>query len=273
MDMREVGYDDRDWINLAQDRDQWRAYVRAAMNLRVPSKPFVFKKKRKEKEKRGGEGKEREGKGERKGKGRENKSGMKGNKRGMKRKGKGKERKYITVHETAESRPTSHSAECAPSIMAVDLDIRRQRVCLTWSQATKGNIEGGEFGPVLWIEFGVAQWSERLQQQQWWCWWSCGSRGGGLGVGGGGSSGSGGSGSSIIQHQIPPYCTVAVGFVVSNAGTDLDEKKESVGSLAEKKLPTEGYTRRNCEREKNSGQKKMSNNSTLRYMDHMRRLR
>ncbi|KAJ4439947.1 hypothetical protein ANN_08078 [Periplaneta americana] len=33
MDLREVGYDDRDWINLAQDRDRWRAYVRAAMNL------------------------------------------------------------------------------------------------------------------------------------------------------------------------------------------------------------------------------------------------
>ncbi|KAJ4429019.1 hypothetical protein ANN_26015 [Periplaneta americana] len=33
MDLREVGYDGRDWINLAQDRDQWRAYVRAAMNL------------------------------------------------------------------------------------------------------------------------------------------------------------------------------------------------------------------------------------------------
>ncbi|KAJ4428368.1 hypothetical protein ANN_24387 [Periplaneta americana] len=34
MDLREVGYGGRDWINLAQDRDQWRAYVRAAMNLR-----------------------------------------------------------------------------------------------------------------------------------------------------------------------------------------------------------------------------------------------
>ncbi|KAJ4431820.1 hypothetical protein ANN_20425 [Periplaneta americana] len=34
MDLREVGYDHRDWINLAQDRDRWRAYVRAAMNLR-----------------------------------------------------------------------------------------------------------------------------------------------------------------------------------------------------------------------------------------------
>ncbi|KAJ4428261.1 hypothetical protein ANN_24278 [Periplaneta americana] len=34
MDLREVGYDDRDWINLAQDRERWWAYVRAAMNLR-----------------------------------------------------------------------------------------------------------------------------------------------------------------------------------------------------------------------------------------------
>ncbi|KAJ4446915.1 hypothetical protein ANN_13616 [Periplaneta americana] len=35
MDLREVGYDDREWINLAKDRDQWRAYVRVAMNLQV----------------------------------------------------------------------------------------------------------------------------------------------------------------------------------------------------------------------------------------------
>ncbi|KAJ4444194.1 hypothetical protein ANN_05984 [Periplaneta americana] len=27
MDLREVGYDDRDWINLAQDRDRWRAFA------------------------------------------------------------------------------------------------------------------------------------------------------------------------------------------------------------------------------------------------------
>ncbi|KAJ4437782.1 hypothetical protein ANN_13720 [Periplaneta americana] len=36
MDLREVGYDGRDWIILAHDRDQWWAYVRATMNLRVP---------------------------------------------------------------------------------------------------------------------------------------------------------------------------------------------------------------------------------------------
>ncbi|KAJ4435556.1 hypothetical protein ANN_18172 [Periplaneta americana] len=41
MDLREVGYDGRDWINVAQDRDQWRAYVRAAINLRnVSTSPF-----------------------------------------------------------------------------------------------------------------------------------------------------------------------------------------------------------------------------------------
>ena len=36
MDLREVGCDPRDLIVLAEDRDQWQAYVRAVMNLRVP---------------------------------------------------------------------------------------------------------------------------------------------------------------------------------------------------------------------------------------------
>jgi hypothetical protein len=36
MDFREVGWDGMDWINLAQDRDRWRVYVNAVMNLRVP---------------------------------------------------------------------------------------------------------------------------------------------------------------------------------------------------------------------------------------------
>jgi hypothetical protein len=36
MDLREKGWNGMDWINLAQDTDQWRALVNAAMNLRVP---------------------------------------------------------------------------------------------------------------------------------------------------------------------------------------------------------------------------------------------
>ena len=36
MYLREVGCDPGEWIDLAEDRDQWRAYVRAVMNLRVP---------------------------------------------------------------------------------------------------------------------------------------------------------------------------------------------------------------------------------------------
>jgi hypothetical protein len=35
MDLREIGLGGMDWINLAQDRDRWRALVNAAMNLRV----------------------------------------------------------------------------------------------------------------------------------------------------------------------------------------------------------------------------------------------
>jgi hypothetical protein len=35
MDLRETGWDGVDWIELAQDRDQWRAIVNMVMNLRV----------------------------------------------------------------------------------------------------------------------------------------------------------------------------------------------------------------------------------------------
>jgi hypothetical protein len=36
LDLGEIGWDGVDWIELAQDRDQWRALVNTVMNLRVP---------------------------------------------------------------------------------------------------------------------------------------------------------------------------------------------------------------------------------------------
>jgi hypothetical protein len=36
MDLRDVGWGAADWIDLAQDRDRWRAFVYTVMNLRVP---------------------------------------------------------------------------------------------------------------------------------------------------------------------------------------------------------------------------------------------
>jgi hypothetical protein len=36
IDLRVIEWDGLDWIDLAQDRDQWRALVNTVMNLRVP---------------------------------------------------------------------------------------------------------------------------------------------------------------------------------------------------------------------------------------------
>jgi hypothetical protein len=36
MDLREIGWGSKDWIELPQERDKWRALVNTVMNLRVP---------------------------------------------------------------------------------------------------------------------------------------------------------------------------------------------------------------------------------------------
>jgi hypothetical protein len=36
IDLRETGWDGMDWINLAQDRDEWVAHENTVKNLRVP---------------------------------------------------------------------------------------------------------------------------------------------------------------------------------------------------------------------------------------------
>ena len=36
MDLEEIGINEENWVDSAQDRDYWRALVNAALNLRVP---------------------------------------------------------------------------------------------------------------------------------------------------------------------------------------------------------------------------------------------
>jgi hypothetical protein len=36
MDLRKIRWDGMDWIDLAQERERWRALVNMVMNLRVP---------------------------------------------------------------------------------------------------------------------------------------------------------------------------------------------------------------------------------------------
>jgi hypothetical protein len=42
MDLRERGWHGMNWINLAKDRDQWRALVNTVINLRVPENTENF---------------------------------------------------------------------------------------------------------------------------------------------------------------------------------------------------------------------------------------
>jgi hypothetical protein len=42
MDLKEMGWWDMDWIDVAQDRDRWLAFVKAVMNLRVPLNTWNF---------------------------------------------------------------------------------------------------------------------------------------------------------------------------------------------------------------------------------------
>jgi hypothetical protein len=36
MDVRGIGWGGIEWVDLAQDKDQWRALVNTVMNLRIP---------------------------------------------------------------------------------------------------------------------------------------------------------------------------------------------------------------------------------------------
>jgi hypothetical protein len=42
MDLREIGWGGVHWIDLTQDRDQWRTLMNMAMNLQVPSNAGKF---------------------------------------------------------------------------------------------------------------------------------------------------------------------------------------------------------------------------------------
>ena len=36
LDLKEIGFNARDWVDTAQDKNYWKALVNAALNLQVP---------------------------------------------------------------------------------------------------------------------------------------------------------------------------------------------------------------------------------------------
>ena len=44
MDLEEIGINAGNWVDLAQDRNYWRPFVNAALNLRVPQAMELVKK-------------------------------------------------------------------------------------------------------------------------------------------------------------------------------------------------------------------------------------
>jgi hypothetical protein len=40
--LKRIGWDDMDWVDLSQDRNQWRTLVNTVMNLRVPYNAVKF---------------------------------------------------------------------------------------------------------------------------------------------------------------------------------------------------------------------------------------
>jgi hypothetical protein len=42
LDLREIGIDGANWIQLTRDRVQWRDFVNMVMNLRVPQRKDIF---------------------------------------------------------------------------------------------------------------------------------------------------------------------------------------------------------------------------------------
>jgi hypothetical protein len=42
MDLREIGINEANWIRLAQDRVQWRAFVKTVMSFQVPYESRIF---------------------------------------------------------------------------------------------------------------------------------------------------------------------------------------------------------------------------------------